>query len=105
MLVFHMDIFHLGNFENIGKLYHLLKIFIYLLMVKTLKDGSYTSFTFGKEEFIEFRKVIRSGTGGSARVLIIKNMMYYHIEQRWSARFFGIDKVFAPFNFEECKSK
>jgi len=69
---------------------------------KTFKDGFYTSFTFGKEEFIEFRKVIRSGTGRFRPGSDWKDHDALPIEERWSARFFEIDQVFAAFNFEEA---
>ena len=62
----------------------------------------YTSFTFGKEEFIEFRRVIRSGAGRFRPGSDWKDHDALPIEERWSARFFEIDQVFAPFNFENA---
>ena len=67
---------------------------------ETFKDGLYTSFTFGKEEFIEFRKVIRTGTGRFRPGVDYKEYDALPIEERWSARFFPIEKVFEPFNLE-----
>jgi hypothetical protein len=69
---------------------------------KTFKDGAYTSFTFGKDEFIEFRKIIRSGTGRFRPGADWKEHDTLPIEERWSARFFPIEKVFAPFNFDDA---
>jgi len=72
---------------------------------KTMKDNLFTSFTFGKDEFLEFRRVIRTGTG---RYFPGKGYGPYEereflpIEERWSARFFDNEKVFAPFNLEDA---
>lgn len=67
---------------------------------KTVRDGEYLGFTFGKEEFKAFRHVIRDeGTGH------FKPGSYYTkeggfvgealpINERWSARNFPLDKVF-----------
>jgi len=70
-----------------------------------MKDNLFTSFTFGKDEFLEFRRVIRTGTG---RYFPGKGYGPYEereflpIEERWSARFFDNEKVFAPFNLEDA---
>jgi len=65
---------------------------------KSMKNNLYSSFTFGKDEFIEFRKVIRSGTGRWKPGVDYKEYQALPIEERWSARFFEIEKVFAPFD-------
>ncbi len=64
---------------------------------KSMKDNYYCSFTFGKDEFIEFRKIIRSGTGRWKPGVDYKEYDALPIEQRWSARFFELEQVFAPF--------
>ena len=65
---------------------------------KTIKDNYYCSFTFGKDEFIKYRKNVRKGTGmyssdikSSAGIPISK----LPIEERWSARFFEPYQVFS----------
>mgnify|MGYP005819199925 CR=1 FL=1 len=65
---------------------------------KNMKDNLYTSFTFGKDEFIEFRKIIRTGTGRWKPGVDYKEYEALPIEERWSARFFELEKVFAPFD-------
>ena len=65
---------------------------------QSMKDNLYSSFTFGKDEFIKFRKVIRSGTGRWKPGVDYKEYQALPIEERWSARFFEIEKVFAPFD-------
>jgi hypothetical protein len=67
---------------------------------KTFKDGLYTSFTFAKEEFIEFRKIIRTGTGRFKPGSDWQEHDALPIEERWSARFFPIEKVFQPFDLD-----
>jgi hypothetical protein len=69
---------------------------------KTFKDGIHTSFTFGKDEFIEFRRIIRTGTGRFRSGSDWRAHDTLPIEERWSARFFPIEKVFEPFNLEEA---
>tara|TARA_R100000008_G_C3557011_1_gene153805 strand:+ start:38 stop:955 length:918 start_codon:yes stop_codon:yes gene_type:complete len=64
---------------------------------KTVKDGQYLGFSFGPQDFIESRRVIRkegtkqwknSGTSMPTEKL--------PLEERWSARYFSLDKVFEP---------
>ena len=68
------------------------KNFYTMYQGKTIQDNIFTSFTFGKEEFIQYRKNVRKGTGqykgdyGSMKKL--------PIEERWSARFFEPKDVF-----------
>ena len=68
---------------------------------KTFKDGYYTSFTFGKEEFIEFRKVISSGTGRFRPGSDWREHDELPIEERWSARHFDLKDVFCDLDFDE----
>ena len=61
------------------------------------------SFTFGKEEFIKYRRIIRKeGTGLYTSELDENGMPHttLPIEERWSARFFELDKVFKYVNIE-----
>jgi hypothetical protein len=70
---------------------------------QSMKDNLYSSFTFGKDEFIEFRKIIRTGTGRWRPGVDYKEYDALPIEERWSARFFEIEKVFAPFAMEHAQ--
>ena len=63
-----------------------------------IKDNLYASFTFGKDEFLEFRRVIRTGTGRWMPGVDYKEYEALPIEERWSARFFELEKVFASFD-------
>ena len=59
---------------------------------QTVQDNLYSSFTFGKNEFIKYRRNVRKGTGrwkGS-----YGNMQELPLEDRWSARFFEPKDVF-----------
>jgi len=67
-----------------------------------MKDNLYTSFTFGKDEFIEFRKIIRTGTGRWRPGVDYKEYDALPIEERWSARFFELEKVFEPFDKDDA---
>lgn len=63
---------------------------------KTVVDGEYLGFTFGPEEFVRFRRVIREGTGRKTSVgSIEEGFEELPYEERWSARHFTVDKVFA----------
>ena len=72
---------------------------------KSMKDNLYSSFTFGKDEFIEFRKIIRSGTGRWRPGVDYKEYDALPIEERWSARYFSLDKVLKPVIIEEDNVK
>jgi len=63
---------------------------------KTIKDGLYTSFTMNKEDFLEYRRVIRQeGTGlyenPEPGFMPSKKLP---VSERYSARNFTLDKVF-----------
>jgi hypothetical protein len=68
---------------------------------KTVQDNMYCSFTFGKEEFIRYRRNIRKGTGRYTSKLNENGYPseYLPIEERWSARFFELDEVFTDNDF------
>ena len=65
---------------------------------RTVQDNLYISFTFGKEEFIKYRRIIRKeGTGLYTSEVVDERGIprsKLPIEERWSARFFDLEKVF-----------
>jgi len=68
-------------------------------------NNSYTSFTFGKEEFIHFRRQVRKGSGTYAPGFYNEAgtpNRRLPIEQRYSARFFELKDVFIDFNHESA---
>ena len=70
---------------------------------QTVRDNNYTSFTFGKEEFIIYRRNIRRGTGAYTTDVTDKRGIprsMLPIEERWSARFFDLQDVFTGVNHE-----
>jgi hypothetical protein len=71
---------------------------------KTVQDDYYTSFTFGKDEFIKYRKNIRKGTGMYASNPDDINSIPTQripIEERWSARFFKPSQVFTDLDLDK----
>jgi len=72
---------------------------------KTVQDNYYTSFTFGREEFIRYRRNIRQGTGKySSEDLSPENLprKFLPIEERWSARFFQLKDVFTDLDLDKA---
>ena len=65
---------------------------------KTVQDNIYTSFSFGKNDFVKFRKNIRKGTGRWKGDY--GNMSELPIEERWSARFFEPKDVFTSLDLD-----
>ena len=63
---------------------------------QSIKDGRLASFTFDKDDWIEFRKIIRSGTGIRVPGSSIHDNELLEPENRWSDRFFPVEKVFDP---------
>jgi len=66
---------------------------------QTVQDNLYSSFTFGKDEFVKYRRNVRKGTGrwkGS-----YGNMEELPLEERWSARFFEPKDVFTDLDIED----
>jgi hypothetical protein len=65
----------------------------------TVKDNLYLGFTFGKDEWLAMRRVIRSGTGAFTSENL-KDGLYPReklpVEERYSARHFTLDKVLEP---------
>ena len=71
---------------------------------KTVQDNIYTSFTFGKEEFIIYRRNVRKGTGKYTTEVVDKRGIprsKLPIEERWSARFFEPKDVFVGVEIAE----
>ena len=63
---------------------------------KTIKDGKYLGFTFDGEDFKKFRKVVRQGTGEKFPNKPALSAEKLPIGERWSARYFSLDKIFEP---------
>ena len=64
---------------------------------KTVRDGEYLGFTFDKDDFVTLRRAIREGTGlYNSKVLEDGLFPREKLpkEERWSARFFSLEKVF-----------
>lgn len=70
---------------------------------ESVKDGHFTSFTFGKEDWLEFRRIARQGTGIRIPGSEYGEDTFLPVEERWSARWFNIDKVFSPLKLEEME--
>lgn len=74
---------------------------------KSIKDGEYLPFTFDKEEFKKFRRVIREGTGVfiNSKFDYTTRKMYdverLPVDQQYSARGFTLDKVFGCATIED----
>jgi hypothetical protein len=66
---------------------------------KTIQDNIYTSFTFGRDEFIKYRRNIRKGTGQWKGDY--GNMEKLPIEERWSARYFEPKDVFTDLDLDK----
>ncbi len=66
---------------------------------QTVKQNCYLGFTFGKDEWLEMRRIIRTGTGAFTSNEM-KDGLYPReklpLEERYSARHFTLDKVLKP---------
>ena len=74
---------------------------------QSAEQGLPISFTFGKDEFIRFRKEIRKGTGEFVNKVLpgkIAPTERLPIEERYSARWFDIDDVFKNLNVTDENS-
>jgi len=70
---------------------------------KTVQDNLYTSFTFGKEGFVKYRRNIRKGTGTYTTDIVDERGIprsKLPLEERWSARFFELSEVFKDLDYE-----
>lgn len=64
---------------------------------KTVQDNIHCSFTFGKDEFIVYRRNVKKGTGRAKKIMIDDGIITREdlpLEERWSARFFELKDVF-----------
>ena len=63
---------------------------------QTPAQGIHTSFSFGKDEFVRFRRQIRKGTGTYSSELNEKGIPNKKLpyDERYSARWFGLEDVF-----------
>jgi hypothetical protein len=73
---------------------------------KTVRDGCYLGFTFDEAGYKQYRDVVRKeGTGartpGQTDGLPKENLP---LQERWSARFFSLDKIFGSAKVESGKS-
>ena len=63
---------------------------------KTIKDGEYLGFTFGEEEYKKYRDHLRQTSSGAYKP--VESGEYpsekLPLEERYSARYFSLDKVF-----------
>ena len=62
----------------------------------TVMDDYFCSFTFGKDEWLDFRRIIRTGTGKRVPGSTIEDDLLLDPSERWSARYFPLSKVFEP---------
>ena len=75
---------------------------------EAVDKNHYTSFTFGKDEFIKYRRVIRKeGTGMHKGDVINEYGLATDklpIEERYSARFFDLARVFRDLDLDEAET-
>jgi hypothetical protein len=69
---------------------------------KCFKDGYFSSFTFFKDDWLEFRRVVRTSTGFRVPGTSPIDNQFLPVEERWSGRWFEIQKVFDPLNLDEA---
>jgi len=69
---------------------------------KTIRDGEYLGFTFDSDSFKKFRKIVRQGTGHKAPGQDYLSTDVLPLEERWSARFFSLAKIFEPAIIEDA---
>jgi len=67
---------------------------------QTVQDNIYCSFTFGKDEFVKYRRNVRKGTGRYKGTF--ENMETLPLEKRWSARFFEPKDVFTDLDLDQA---
>jgi hypothetical protein len=67
----------------------------------TIKDDHFCSFSFGKDEWLDFRRIIRTGTGRRIPGSTIEDDLLLDPSERWSARFFSLSKVFEPLDLNK----
>ena len=73
---------------------------------KTVEDNLFISFTFGKDDFIKYRRQIRKGTGLYTTEVVDERGIprsTLPIEERWSARYFDLKEVFVDLDLKDSK--
>jgi len=69
---------------------------------ETVKNNKYLGFTFDFEQYKEFRDTVRKeGTGTRVPSKGKMSTKDLPVEERWSARFFPVDKVFNPLDVDK----
>lgn len=70
---------------------------------KTIKDGALLGFSFNNEDFIKFKKVVRSETTKMFKNTFSKEMPSEKLppSERYSGRYFTLDRIFRDANVEE----
>tara|TARA_Y100000034_G_scaffold80105_1_gene96123 strand:- start:294 stop:1181 length:888 start_codon:yes stop_codon:yes gene_type:complete len=76
---------------------------------KTVRDNEYLGFTFDSEDFVRFRKEMREkGTGAKVPNQQVKTgeipSKILPLEERWSARFFSLDKIFGSVTINKVET-
>ena len=79
------------------------KNFLLMHNGKTVRDGEYAGFTFNAKDWLEFRRNVREGTGIKMPGSDYKDNEYLPIQERFSARFFTLDRIFNCVNIEGSK--
>jgi hypothetical protein len=70
---------------------------------KTVRDNEYLGFTFDSDEFIRIRREFRrKATGTRQKGGQFPNKVL-PLEERWSARFFSLDKIFGSVNINSVE--
>jgi|10_taG_2_1085330.scaffolds.fasta_scaffold01644_13 hypothetical protein len=74
---------------------------------KSVRDGAYISFTFGPKDWLEFRRVVRKEGTGRYSSYIAEGDYFpkqsLPVEERYSARFFTLDKIFSVIKLDSVK--
>ena len=75
---------------------------------KSVRDGLHTSFTFGVEEWLEFRRIVRKEGTGRYTSYIAEGEAFpkqsLPVEKRYSARFFPLDKIFSVIKLSSVRT-
>ena len=74
---------------------------------KSVRDGIYTNFTFGPDEWLEFRRVVRKEGTGRYTSYIAEGERFpkqsHPVEKRYSARHFPLDKIFSVIKLDSVR--
>ena len=73
----------------------------------SVRDGEYINFTFGPEEWLEFRRVVRKEGTGRYSSYIAEGDYFpkqsLPVEKRYSARYFPLDKIFSVIKLDSVR--